>query len=239
MTVKSLSMAAALVLVAGVALVAFVLLGRSDDPDQVLQAALATTCDPERTRYVDAVASTPGRPDTHMRYDGTDYHVTTTYDWGVSEEIRKGNTVYKRHGDEPWETETRPEYNVRLCGGGSSSSDSSKRVIDTQDFDFGTYNFNFRGRVPLDGETVSHYVSDIYGESSDGQRAPYEFYEEYAGSTEEFWIDDSNYIVQIRRNLVVNMPRANYSATSTTTIRLSGFGEVNTITAPVLPTPTP
>ena len=63
MTVKSLSLAAALVLVAGIALVAAVLLtGRDDNPDDPIQAALSTTCDPERTRYVDAVASHPGRP---------------------------------------------------------------------------------------------------------------------------------------------------------------------------------
>ena len=135
-------------------------------------------------------------------------------------------------------SETRPDYNVRLCGDGSSSSGSSERVVDTQDFDFGGYNFNFRGRVTLNGETVSHYVSDTYGSPSEGGARSSHF-EEYAGSTEEFWIDDSHYIVQIRRNLVVNMPRLNYSATSTTTIRLSGFDEVNTITAPGEPTATP
>ena len=239
MTVKSLSLAAALVLVAGIALVAFVLLGRNDDPDQVLQAALATTCDPALTRYFDAVTSTPDVPDMHMQYDGSDYHAITTFEWGAYEEIRKGNTLYKRIGDDPWVTETRPGYTIRsLCGGASSSSDSSERAIDTQDFDLGGYNFDFRGRLTLDGESVSHYVSDPYGSPSEGGGRSNHF-EEYAGSTEEYWIDDSNYIVQIRRNLVVNMPRANYSATSTTTIRLSGFGEVNTITAPGEPPPTP
>ena len=97
MTRTRLTIGTIIAIGAAVALFLFI---RSDQPN-TLQAALSTTCDPEQTRYVDAVASTPGRPDTHMRYDGTDYHSTTTFDSGVSEEIRKGNTVYKRYGDEP------------------------------------------------------------------------------------------------------------------------------------------
>ena len=234
MTLKSLSLAAALVLVAGIALVAAVLLaGRDDNPDDALQAALSTTCDPALTRYFDVTVDLDGEL-ASIRYDGTDYHMTSSTPNGLREEIRKGNTVYtRRSAADDWTTSTDSSSFIGICG--PASSTSSTRWTETGDpsYAYGGLNFNFMGTVTLNGETVRHYISDPIDSSTRSDQGS-----AYDGSTEELWIDSSNYIVQLRRNLIINIMARNYSTTATITIRLSGLGEVNTITAPVLPMPT-
>ena len=229
MTVKSLSMAAALVLVAGIALVAFVVLGRNDDPDQVLQAALATTCDPALTRYFDVTLDFDGEISSY-RYDGADFHMTMSTPHGLYEEILKGATVYtRRSANDDWTTSTVTSTFIGICGPGSSTSSTGSTGAVAPSYAYGGLNFNFMNAVTLNGETVRYYVSDPIDSSS-----------AYEGSTEEFWINSSNYIVKARRNLVFNTTHfGGISSTATLTFQLSGFGEVNTITAPVLPTPTP
>ncbi len=229
MTVKSLSLAAALVLVAGIALVAFVVLGRNDDPDQVLQAALSTTCDPALTRYFDVTLDFDGEISS-FRYDGADFHMTMSTPHGLYEEILKGTTVYtRRSAEDDWTTSTVPSTFIGICGPGSSTKSTRSTETGDPSYVYGGLNFNFMNAVTLNGETVRYYVSDPIDSSST-----------YEGSTEEFWINSSNYIVKARRNLVFNTTHfGGISSTATLTFQLSGLGEVNTITAPVLPTPTP
>ena len=230
MTLKSLSLAAALVLVAGIALVAFVLLtGRDDNSDDALQAALSTTCDPALTRYFDVTLDFDGEISS-FRYDGADFHMTTSTPHGLYEEIRKGTTVYtRRSANDDWTTSTDTSSFIGICGPASSTSSTGSTGAVAPSYAYAGLNFNFMNAVTLNGEAVRYYVSDPIDSSS-----------AYEGSTEEFWIDSSNYIAKARRNLVFNTTHfGGISTTATLTFQLSGFGEVNTITAPVLPTPTP
>ena len=222
----------ATLLIALVALgaIAFLVLTRDgNNSDDALQAALSTTCDPALTRYFDVTLDFDGEISS-FRYDGADFHMTTSTPHGLYEEIRKGTTVYtRRSANDDWTTSTDTSSFIGICGPASSTSSTRSTGAVAPSYAYAGLNFNFMNAVTLNGETVRYYVSDPIDSSS-----------AYEGSTEEFWIDSSNYIVKARRNLVFNTTHfGGISTTATLTFQLSGFGEVNTITAPVLPTPTP
>ena len=228
---RSILIPALAVLLIAVGVLAVVLASR-DDPDHALQAALSTTCDPSLTRYFDVTLDLDGEISL-FRYDGTDFHMTTSTPNGLYEEIRKGTTVYtRRSADDDWTTRTETSSFIGICGPVlSTSSTRSTETVDPS-YAYAGLNFNFMNTVTLDGETVRHYVSDPFDSSTSDKNSAYD------GSTEELWINSSNHIVKAKRNLVINITHfGGISSTPTMTFQLSGFGEVNTITAPEGVTP--
>ena len=227
------SILALLVIAAGAA---FLMTRDDDDPDTVLQAALSTTCDPTLTRYFDVAVEIEDIPTSHYRYDGTDYHMTmTTSDGRTSEKIRKGNYVYFRYGsDEDWQWSTHDGEFIGICGpaapeSGDEDQGEGERAV--ANFQYGEFTYRYLGEVTLNGETVKHYASEPQSSAARTEPNSYSL-----GGSEEVWVDESNYIVQLQRDWTLTIQGDTNSGRIL--FRLSGIGEPNTITAPIdVPTP--
>ena len=131
-----------------------------DNPDNLLQAALSTTCDPVLTRYFDAVVDEGGNI-WHYRYDGEDYHgVHTLADGSTVEEIQKGpNFYYIANPGDDWSTFRYESSFIGICGPAAEAAATRSVVVDPEDFDQGGLNYRYLGDSTLDGQAVKHYIS--------------------------------------------------------------------------------
>ena len=236
-----------------------------DNPDNLMQAALSTTCDPVLTRYCDAVVDEAGNI-WHYRYDGEDYHgVHTLTDGSTVEEIQKGpNFCYIANPGDDWSTFRYESSFIGICGPAAEAAATRSVVVDPEDFDQGGLNYRYLGDSTLDGQAVKHYISAglsaelteslTESEERSAETPPDDSSDDittvYADLriTEEYWAStSSNHILQIRRTVsdIIDGERVS----EVILIRFSGFGEPNVITAPIdappppdptaTPTPTP
>ena len=211
------------------------------DPTSTVLTAIGKTCDTSKSRSHDLIADldivfADGRTHTgtvRMEVDGSNSYSRLIVDGlGSAEAIYANGEYYYREGDAPWSRQvyvgTPPEtiFDVCIPAAASGIVGTSSTDIETAQIDGEEYIDN--GEVVLDGVTVRHYIPRPTPDAA-RQASPAPLYT----LDREFWIDPQGHIVQMRHETNEPGGRVVYM------ISLSGFGEPNVITAPVVPTPSP
>ena len=203
-------------------------------------AATTKTCDAMQTHSFDMAVTltvTTGKGiassvDIQYRVNGADFHAIFTPENNAetSEQIVKNGMIYSRDGSGLWHSEA---WDVP-----GFSFDWLCESYDT--------NYEYVGETTLDnGASVKHYAEPRAVSGSSPATAP----GPSAITSNEIWIDPNGYVIQgaIEETVALassasSVERVSGSSTgnqvSTWSYTVSGYGEPNVITAPVLPTPT-
>ena len=214
------------------------------DPTSTVLTAIGKTCDTSKSRSHDLIADldivfADGRTHTgtvRMEVDGSNSYSRLIVDGlGSAEAIYANGEYYYREGDAPWSRQvyvgTPPEtiFDVCIPAAASGIVGTSSTDIETAQIDGKEYVDN--GEEGLDGVTVRHYIPGPTPtpDATAPQLPPTPVFR----MDREFWVDSQGYIVQMRHETNEPGGRVVYM------ISLSGFGEPNVITAPVVPTPSP
>ena len=239
--------------VAGVALVAagaalWISRGDAISPTAAVHAAVSMTCG-DATPSLDATGSityTPGEPaqtlNFELKIEGYDLSYLSRIGNETYEEfIVKDGKQYLRIGSGDWLVSTLPPIPERdspvVCGSAEEGAELSP-IAQAFGVDRAA-EYEDRGEVLLDGARVRHYVKiGRAGGASDPLPTPNASLTSAPKGPvahEELWISSDGYVAQTqaRQDILLTGQRVR------TTMKISGYGEPNVITAPTLPTPTP
>ena len=211
------------------------------DPTSTVLTAIGKTCDTSKSRSHDLIADldivlADGRTHTgtvRMEVDGSNsYRRLSLNGLGSEEGIYADGEYYYRAGGAPWEeliyAGTPLETTSDVCIPGAAFGIMGDSRTDTQAARIDGKEYVDNGEEVLDGVTVRHYIPRPTPDAA-RQASPAPLYT----LDREFWIDPQGHIVQMRHETNEPGGRVVYM------ISLSGFGEPNVITAPVVPTPSP
>ena len=250
MTVVRIALALA---VAGIALAAagaalWISRGDAISPTAAVHAAVGKTCG-DAAPSLDAAGSityTPGEPaqtlNFELKIEGYDLSYLSRIGSETYEEfIVKDGKQYLRIGSGDWLVSTLPPIPERdspvVCGSTGESAELSP-IAQALGVDRAA-EYEDRGEVLLDGARVRHYVRiRRAGGASDPLPTPNASLTSSPKGPvvhEELWISSDGYVAQTqaRQDILLTGQRVR------TTMKISGYGEPNVITAPALPTPTP
>ena len=214
------------------------------DPTSTVLTAIGKTCDTSKSHSYDLVADVDifladGTRYTgilQMEIDGPNSHRRLSLNGLGSEEgIYADGEYYYRAGNAPWEeliyAGTPLETTSDVCIPGAAFGIMGDPRTDTQAARIDGKEYVDNGEEVLDGVTVRHYIPGPTPtpDATAPQPPPTSVFR----MDREFWVDSQGYIVQMRRETNSPGGRVVYI------ISLSGFGEPNVITAPVVPAPSP
>ena len=201
------------------------------NPDATVQAAVSKTCGSLTSGVVTASGTVSDGVSTfnvsaigHHDSMGNYRYIETYDDGGTTEIIHKNNYLYTRIDEGEWTKTSFVHSQNGVCG-------ASVNLLDRV---FGSGNYKNKGEVTLNGVQVRHYVRANNDATGQASTAP-----PHDVTAEAVWINDEDYIVQA--DMIVRTRDARLPNVLTTNMRVnvSGYGEPNVITAPVLPTATP
>ena len=214
--------------------------GDSPSPTAAVHAAVSKTCQSPTSGAVTASGTvTDGMAIFSVsavgRHDNMgNYHYIETYgDGGTAEIIYKDSYLYTRVDEDEWtKSAFIPSRNNGVCG-------ASVNLLDRV---FGSGNYKDEGEVTLDGVRMRHYArstASATGNSNSNTAWQASSAPSRDVTAEAVWINNEGYIAQA--DMVVRIRNAESPSVLTTNMRVnvSGVGEPNVITAPILPTPTP
>ena len=222
--------------------------GASLSPTAAVRAAVSKTCS-DATPSLDASGSityTPGEPrqtlNFELQIEGYDLsYLSRIGDETYEEFIVKDGQQYLRIGSGDWLVSTLPPIPERdslgVCASAEQRADLSP-IAQALGIDRAA-EYEDRGEVLLDGVRVRHYVNVRHaGEASDPIPTPnMNLTSAPRGPVthEELWISSDGYVAQTRarQDILLTGQRVR------TTMKISGYGEPNVITAPALPAPIP
>ena len=211
---------------------------RSDGDSTSVKAAMDKTCNQEVTRYVDvsiALTSPDSRDNSwSFRINGANYHGTNDNGSGEEEIGLNGRRYYRPSSASEWMESSSPQQVMSFCGPTQTSAANSSRSTESTLYE--AFPFSYEGSVTLNGESVKHYST-----IPDPTRSALQETDAitFTRTRVQLWVNDSSRIVQAMLDYRITSPNPNDSSTGVVKYTLSDYGEVNTITAPVLPMPTP
>ena len=223
--------------------------GDSLSPTAAVHAAVSKTCS-NAAPSLDAAGSitytTAGETgqtlNFELKIEGSDLSYLSKIGDGTYEEfIVKDGKQYLRIGSGDWLVSTLPPILEKdspvVCGSAEEGSELSPiaRVLGVDR----AAEYEDRGEVLLDGVRVRHYVKiGRAGGAADLIPTPNTSLTSAPKGPvthEALWVSSDGYVAQTqaRQDILLTGQRVR------TTMKISGYGEPNVITAPTLPTPTP
>ena len=230
-----------------------------------VQFALDKACGGNKERYYDTVTSyspvgEDGSPAGTIVYeqshDGNDSYgrgfwpVDGQSDPLVQTFIAKGDKTYEAWDNAPseWKVSDRSADSMafQICqpsaGGSADETPSANEVVGAIVENIRPADYQYEGEVTLDGVRLKHYIrSTGAAGASDPTPTPTAatFREAFGGADlrqifDEVWIDASGRLSRVNSRIILP-----FNQIIRLSIKFSGYGEPNVITAPTLPTPTP